>query len=106
MSILKKPGSAADRLRINEGSSAHTVIEIDALGRVAGAEGLKATQEYPLEYGEAAAIALTTPPIGEIDDVDSEDEVDRPGFVHDNWADTGFPRLCAWFGLPFDRFAV
>ena len=106
VSILKRPLSAADKLRIKERSSEHKVTEIDAWGRVAGSEGLKATQEYPLEYGEAAATALTSPPVVAIDDADTEDESDRSGLVNDNWADTGFPRLCAWIGLPFDRFVV
>ena len=106
VSILKRPLSAADKLRIKERSSEHKVTEIDAWGRVAGSEGLKATQEYPLEYGEAAATALTSPPVVAIDDADTEDESDRSGLVNDNWADTGFPRLGAWIGLPCDRFVV
>ena len=103
LSILKKPLSAVDMLRIREESGEHKVTKRDAAGTVSGAEGLKATQEYSVEYGEAAATALTCAAVVEIEDADSEGEID---VAADNWADTGLPTLCEWIGLPYDRFVV
>ena len=65
--------------------------------------GLKPLRSIPVEYGEAAATALSCAAVVEIEDADSEGEID---VAADNWADTGLPKLCEWIGLPYDRFVV